>query len=342
MRRFLLLLIVVAIQSGCMLIPDIKQQPQYHNPFPQLHRIAVLPFYNQSENPLVNQDQVAEAYINELQQLPGFEVVPLGYVKRAIAASGIQCNKREDFRKLAQYMGVDVVVVGSVTEFDPYYPPRMALAVDWYTANPNFHPIPPGYGLPWGTSEEEYIPQSIVQEAEFTLAREQLRTQTPGMAQQKKKGQSDVSQTAAQEPIPPQLENTEGQIIAPIGGPGNLNLDPRAANAAAGLPPDWPDPRGFIPDGPQATPPPAIPHDGPIITHVRNFNGNDSEFTAALADYFYFRDDARFGGWQAYLQRSDDFIRFCCHQHITSMLASRGGAGKAKVVWRWPIGRYER
>ena len=50
------------------------------------------------------------------------------------------------------------MVVGAVTDYSPYYPPRMALHVEWYAANPNFHPIPPGYGLPWGTPEERRHP----------------------------------------------------------------------------------------------------------------------------------------------------------------------------------------
>ena len=78
------------------------------------------------------------------------------------------------------------------------------------------------------------------------------------------------------------------------------------------------------------------------MTHTRLFHGHDSEFTEQLANYYYFRDDARFGDWQGYLQRSDDFIRFCCHLHITEMLTARGGAGESRVVWRWPIRRYER
>ena len=43
--------------------------------------------------------------------------------------------------------------------------------------------------------------------------------------------------------------------------------------------------------------------------HTSLYNGHSGDFTECLANYFYFRDDARFGGWQAYLQRSDDFIR---------------------------------
>ncbi len=71
-------------------------------------------------------------------------------------------------------MGVEALVVGSVTDFDAYYPPRMAMTVHWYAANEGFHPIPAGYGLPWGTDHEKHIPKRIAREAEFELARSQL------------------------------------------------------------------------------------------------------------------------------------------------------------------------
>jgi len=67
---------------------------------------------------------------------------------------------------------------------------------------------------------------------------------------------------------------------------------------------------------------------------TRNYDGSDIDFTEALSSYHYFRDDARFGGWQSYLQRSEDFIDFCAHMHIWEMLTARGGAGKTRVVWR--------
>ena len=50
----------------------------------------------------------------------------------------------------------------------------------------------------------------------------------------------------------------------------------------------------------------------------------------------------RFGGWPAYLERPSDFVRFCCYLHVTETLAARGGTGDARVVYRWPIRRYER
>ena len=165
--------------SGCSLLPDVMHQPQFHNPFPQLHRVAILPFYNQSADPHVNQDEIALAYYNELQQIPGFEVMPVGTAKTLVQAYRADPHSAEDFQKLAQLLGVDAVIVGAVTEYSQYYPPRMGLAVNWYAANPGFHPIPAGYGLPWGTAEEEFIPSSLVYQSEFELAREQLKTQTP-------------------------------------------------------------------------------------------------------------------------------------------------------------------
>ena len=364
--------------SGCSLLPDVMHQPQFHNPFPQLHRVAILPFYNQSADPHVHQDEIALAYYNELQQIPGFEVMPVGTAKAMLQAYRADPHSPEDFQKLAQLLGVDAVIVGAVTDYSPYYPPRMGLAVNWYAANPGFHPIPAGYGLPWGTAEEEFIPNSLVQQAEFELAREQLKTQTPAIPaefdarRQLSEGKNplrngapldssdvnsprgvgeprDVQAMTARQPVP---------ALAPIAQPKLLTANdasPRGSAEPIGtgvggpvvpngpnLPPGWPDPRGFVPPPPCPERPAFLPNSAPIITHTKLYDGHDADFTTALSSYYYFRDDARFGGWQSYLQRSDDFIRFCCYMHITETLAARGGAGQTRVVWRWPIGRYER
>ena len=307
--RWLILLSLPMTALGCAAIPEVSHEPRYHNPFPQLHRIAVLPFFNQSDERHLNQDKVALAYYNELQQVRGFEVMPVGVVKQKLLAHRIDLNRTTDYQAVARMLDVDAVVVGAVTDYDPYYPPRMTMAVNWYAANPCFHPIPAGYGLPWGTPEEEYIPDALVFEAEFALAREQLAIQTP-------------------EP--------HGDWVADSAGPSSSlpTAGTKASRSSV-----WPDPRGFVPHPPAANRPLCSPYRGPIMTHVRAFNGHDSDFTTALANYYYFRDDARFGGWQSYLERSDDFTRFCCYLHLTEMLSARGGASKTQVAWRWPIGR---
>lgn len=339
-RILLLLLFPVAACGGCAAFPDIVHEPQYRNPFPQLSRVAVCPFYNLSSEPTVNQDRFAEAYFNELQRIPGFEVVPVGVVRQVMQRNGLTGSDPDEFPELARLLGVDAVVVGAVTDYTPYYPPRLTLVVDWYAANPGFHPIPPGYGLPWGTPEEEFIPQKLVDAAEFALAREQLKSQTP-------RYETEVEPPLRPAPGTPDL-STLREIAAarevpastvPLVAKGEAVL---AGHTGPKLPEDWPDPRGFVPPPPRDAPPPLQVHRGPILNHVRTYNGHDSEFTTALAHHYYLSDDARYGGWQAYMQRSDDFIRFCCRLHITEMLAARGGVGETRVLWRWPVSRYER
>ena len=166
--------------AGCkFIVPDISRQPVIHNPFPQLSRVAVAPFFNQSDEKTVDGRQFALAYYAELQAVPGFEVVPLGVVEEAIIRNHINLSSPAEARRLAQVLNVDAVVIGAITDYSPYYPPRCGLRVEWYAANPGYHEIPAGYGLPWGTPQEEYIPAPLVFEAEMALARAQLATQSP-------------------------------------------------------------------------------------------------------------------------------------------------------------------
>src|SRR6478752_3137420 len=134
--------LLLSLLSGCAYFPEISRQPQIHNPFPQLQRVAIAPFYNLSTEPTVDGRQFALAYYAELQTVPGFEVVPLGVVEQTIDLHRLQLAGAADVRKLAQILEVDAVVIGAVTDYSPYYPPRCGLRVEWYAANPYFHPIP--------------------------------------------------------------------------------------------------------------------------------------------------------------------------------------------------------
>lgn len=367
-----------------MVLPEVSHIPVVHNPFPQLSRVAVVPFFNQSNEPTVNGREFANAYFAELQAIPGFEVVPVSAVEAAIVKYGVTFDPPEQAvqqaRWLAQKLGVDAIVIGTVTDFSPYYPPRCGMRVEWYATNEGFHEIPAGYGLPWGTSQEEYIPDSVVFEAEMALARAQMATQSPvagGPAEpdtltpllepaplqappspgeeqgvdpfegdmQEGDPMMDGAPAEGAETIPPPPSDNPlrpALFDAPIGETGPTT----GRNGAAGaygingmLPPDWPDARGFSPPGPYPVRPTARPNPGPVMTHTRVYRSTDPEFTSALAGYVEYRDDSRFGGWQSYLERSEDFIRFCCHLHLVEMLSSRGGVDETRVVRRWSEGR---
>jgi hypothetical protein len=329
-----LFVLPAVVLAGCQaFLPEVARQPSVYNPFPQLSKVAVAPFFNLSTEPSVDGREFAAAYYDQLQSVPGFEVVPVGVVEEAMRAYRITLASPADARRLAQLLEVDALVVGSVTDYSPYYPPRCAMQVEWYAANPCFHPIPPGYGLPWGTPEEEQIPPQLVFEAERALARQQLKTQTP-------RYQAPPWPVPVEPAAPSDDEGQEVTYLAPAtddaGDAGGARAPSRTAAHQA---PAWPDPRGLSPSPPFAGVPPCVESEEPVLVHTATYSGADPRVTAALQTYAFFRDDARAGGWQSYLQRSDDFIRFCCHLHIAEMLTARGGAGETRVVWRWPAGR---
>ncbi len=335
--------------EGCHVLPQIGHQPMYHNPFPQLSKVAVAPFFNLSTEPAVDGRQFAEAYGNELQAIPGFEVVPVGVVERAMDAHHLTLESPEQARLLAQRLGVDAIVIGAVTDFRPYYPPRCGLQIEWYSANPFFHPIPPGYGLPWGTGEEKEIPEPLVLEAEMALAREQLKTQTPPLPLLPAEPDPGVP---VEVPVP-----TDGSTPEEVLPPPRNQADPvgfrgrertiedgiLTGRAGAILPNDpetpipsgWPDERGFFPPPPTTRPGPLLPSNEPVMRHTRIYDGADGEFTNSLSNYYFFRSDDRGSNWRGYLIRMPDFIRFCCYHHLTEMISARGGVDEARVVWQW-------
>ncbi|MBS0208561.1 MAG: hypothetical protein JSS27_06355 [Planctomycetes bacterium] len=358
MRR-LALLALVLLATGCQFLPQISRQPAVHNPLPQLSKIAVASFFNHSTEPTVDGAKFALAYANELQKIPGYEVIPLSRVEYVRRAYGLTLANAQEARLLAQLLEADAIAIGVVTDYSPYYPPRIGMHVEWYAANPGFHPIPPGYGLPWGTPEEEEIPPPLVFEARMALAREQMKTQEPAYQplnspppaplspalpapETSASGKASGDKPAEVKPASDGVKTAtltsheqpaaeEVQALGAAGAPVVLPAGP--------LPPDWPDPRGFTPAPPVPVRPATIESKEPVMRHTKIYNGNNSDVTEALSTYYYYADDARFGGWQAYMQRSDDFVRFCCHAHICEMLTARGGAGQSRVVWRWPTGR---
>jgi hypothetical protein len=353
MRGKLFLALLLVVSSGCSLIlPEISHQPVIRNPFPQLSRVAIAPFFNQSDEPTVDTRLFSMAYFAELQDTPGFEVVPLGVVEEAVIRHRVDLNGPGEARRLANILGVDAVVVGAVTDYSPYYPPRCGLQVEWYTANPGYHEIPVGYGLPWNTPEEEFIPDSLVYESQMALARAQLATQAPDCdsptqtlpAPPMGDNQDDITdpfasvkilQAQAEEELPAEFDQDQSDT----NGASASILASESTDTTGMMPLNWPNESCFTPLPSLGVRPECIPHHGPVMSHTTIYRGTDPEVTEALKSYVYYRDDARFGGWQSYLQRSDDFVRFCCHKHIAEMLAARGGSRKTRLVFRWPDNR---
>jgi len=132
-------------------------------------------------------------------------------------------------------------------------------------------------------------------------------------------------------PVPPMYSQMPGMPVE-----GQYGMIMGEPDRFPGLTDDWPDPRGFIPEGPQPERPVGTKkNEGPIISWINVYNGNDSEFMQALDDYnLLFRDDKRLSGRQTILANRNEFIPFCCRMHIWEIFSARGGAGPAEKVSR--------
>lgn len=102
------------------------------NPVVGLETVAVAPFFNLSQERTVDGREFALDYYAELQKVPGFEVLPVGVTERAMIENGISLTGPHDAVRLAAILDVDAVVVGAVTDYDPYNP-RIGLKVAWYS-----------------------------------------------------------------------------------------------------------------------------------------------------------------------------------------------------------------
>ncbi|MDA7978550.1 MAG: hypothetical protein MPJ50_07245 [Pirellulales bacterium] len=309
---------------GCQTWPEMVHEPRVRNPYPELQKVAVAPFFNLSTEPTLDGRACALAYFNELQQIPGFEVVPIGVTEQTLRTYKLALNQGEHVRQLAQILEVDAVVIGAVTDYDPFYPPRYSLTTEWYAADPSLAEIIAGYGLPLGSKHELLIPARLRYEAEFAQARQQVEASRESAG-----GDIQESSPAVQ---PQQL---------PVPSPGPSGAPSGTLTGIANVPagPTTQDPLSLsstprVTIAPDATAPQAT-STTPVLRHTSSFNGNDPAVIAALKRDSRVHQDERMDGWQGYVQRSGDFIRFCSRMHIQDMLSARGGADETRVTWRW-------
>ena len=102
-RHFFCLASLLAF-AGCGILPEVTHKPVIRNPFPQLHRVAVLPFINLSDEPTLDGRKFSIAYFTELQSIPGFAVVPLAVVEQEIGE--VQGRKAIELRAQLDEMGL--------------------------------------------------------------------------------------------------------------------------------------------------------------------------------------------------------------------------------------------
>ncbi|HUQ70848.1 MAG TPA: hypothetical protein VM165_15060 [Planctomycetaceae bacterium] len=312
MRRAMLLgtLALCAGLPGCVMF-----EVGVTNPVAGLTTVAVAPFFNLSEEPTVDGRRFAQAYFAELQKTPGFQVVPVGVVEQAIHDHRLEMTGPDDALKLAEILKVDAVVVGAVTDYSPYYPPRIGLQIAWYS--------PYDWAFVPGVPIEDNIREMVAPPSRFGWRKSKCppgtetcppQTLTPRAQSPDDDPQANASwwaRTGAWRPFSHESAETGVTLV------NYAVTDSVQTTDVSPVPPTAFNPRL------------------PLMSYTRMFDGADPQLTARLRDYFELSGDLRSGGWEAYLGRSEDFIRFTSHVMIVEMLQLHGGEAKRRVVVKW-------
>ncbi len=95
---------------------------------------AVAPFANESGVSAVDTERVADLFTQQLQQVLGVDTVPVNRVILAMRDLRMPAiTSAVEARRLLLALEVDVIVVGTVTAYDPYPPPTLGAAVQAFT-----------------------------------------------------------------------------------------------------------------------------------------------------------------------------------------------------------------
>ena len=281
-------LLTLAMLSGCIVL-----RVSAVNPIPGLSKVAVAPFFNLSDEKAVDGRRFALAYQAELQKVQGFQVIPVGIVEDALREHRLTLDNPDDVHELAKLLDADAVVIGAVSDYKPYYPPRIVLQVAWYSPRPWLLPpcleTSPGPECPAGGGESPHFLPEMQTPRGYSLLRGQSPDELPAHSSDEVPGQSPNYG-----PVPP---------------------------LAAVEPPCRQTDVATLSDPSQA-----------LMSYTRLFDGADPQLVVVLRDYVELRGDLRSGGWEGYLYRSDDFIRFASHMMIVEMLSLHGGATKTEIV----------
>jgi hypothetical protein len=95
---------------------------------------AVIPPLNESGTSVADSNVVGDAIVAAVQQVRGVRCLPLNRTIDAMRSLGFTrgIETSSDAHQIAEYLGADAVLVGSITAYDPYDPPTMGLALALY------------------------------------------------------------------------------------------------------------------------------------------------------------------------------------------------------------------
>ncbi len=129
----LLLGVTFLAVSGCRFTGFYLNNPR--NPLAGVRRVAVVAVEGRSSRDPVD---LGEILASELVQFPGIEaVVRPAEVQSTARKNDLSLVDERSIRTLGRLSGADAVLVAELTEYNPYNPPRIAVAAQLFFTEPD-------------------------------------------------------------------------------------------------------------------------------------------------------------------------------------------------------------
>jgi hypothetical protein len=134
----LLLLTLPLLLAACETTPLPAPETEITSPYAARPVVfAVAPLVNESGVGVVDELRVTDTLINQLEQVAGLTALPTNRTLAAMRALAMpEVASPEDAWRLAHALDADAIIVGSISAWDPYRPPRLGLILDLYARTP--------------------------------------------------------------------------------------------------------------------------------------------------------------------------------------------------------------
>src|SRR5215210_7332386 len=127
--KILVPLLLLAL-SACTHKPPYGSEPTMFLPGSARQTWAVAPAINLSGVTQVDPILQADLLYGQLQQAAGLNVLPVNRVVEVMAALRIeQVQSEEQASIICDLLGCDALLIGTITAYDPYDPPKMGASL---------------------------------------------------------------------------------------------------------------------------------------------------------------------------------------------------------------------
>jgi len=128
-----MVLALVVLSAGCHYRGARHQPQRLSAPYGDRQVWAVVPLRNESGSLHADGLKAADQLAQRLETVMGLDTIPVNRVLAAMRSLKMSdVSDAKDVIELRNVLGVDAVVVGTITAYDPYDPPKLGIAIELY------------------------------------------------------------------------------------------------------------------------------------------------------------------------------------------------------------------